>query len=169
MNPVLLTEDLKTGHRDIDQQHEQIFAWANELLFGESLGSAREELAKILQFLFSYANYHLAAEEWVMREHDYPGARWHIEEHQQFRARIQAFVESAGREGMTPELRLHLHGLVAEWLSDHIRDFDQAMAAFLREKQLKEGSLPDLDDIMEPGAELSDWMREALRDAGKGN
>ena len=164
-DPLQFTDDLLTGQADIDSQHAQIFAWANDLFFGTTQGTGEHDLRNGLKFFAAYVVSHFAAEQQAMAESGYPDTEAHVTEHVALRARVADLVEQMVVEGVTPRLKTEVHFTLSYWLVHHIQERDRALAAFLREA---DQDVPSVDDLLEDDVVLPDWMREAASGKARG-
>lgn len=161
-DPIPFSDDLRTGVAGIDEQHAQLFAWANSLLLDDPLLTPENRL-NLLRFLLAYTVAHFAAEERVMGEHHYPDLDAHRYFHSRFRTEVGELAGRAATEGLTLEILGILRRFMADWLTSHILVADKALAAFLLPRDIP---LPDAEDLFEEGVELPDWMRTSLPSRG---
>jgi hemerythrin len=125
-------QEYSLDHRDIDGQHQKLFAFANELHAAMAQGHGRDALSKTLENLVSYTKQHFASEERLMQANQYPDYLKHKADHDALTAKVVAFQHEfeAGRVGMTVELLQ----FVKDWLQHHIGETDRKVAMFLRSK-----------------------------------
>ena len=70
MKPLELTDDLLTGIEDIDEQHQQLFTWANEIT-SEEVVMDDNQLHAALDKLEDYVYNHFRAEEYAMDKYGF--------------------------------------------------------------------------------------------------
>jgi hemerythrin len=126
------TEDLETGVAMIDDQHRELFLRLNALLEACRLQKGREEIELFLAFLDEYVIHHFVAEEQEMAESDYPGISAHKAEHREFVMQMLAIKKEAREYGAGIHVILMTVRASGDWLANHIRKTDKAMAAHLR-------------------------------------
>jgi len=125
-------QEYSLDHRDIDGQHQKLFAFANELHAAMSQGHGKDALSKTLANLVSYTKQHFANEERLMQANHYPDYPKHKADHEALTSKVEAFQKDfeAGRLGMTVELLQ----FVKDWLRHHIGETDKKVAEFLKTK-----------------------------------
>lgn len=123
-------EEYSIGFVEIDQQHKRLFSLAEELHSAMSTGKGKDVLYPILKNLTAYTRAHFAAEEKLMRLHEYPAFALHKAEHDALTQKVLRFQADfqAGRVAMTVDLMHFLR----EWLVHHIGDRDCKVGAYLK-------------------------------------
>jgi hemerythrin len=132
---ILFTPDLAVGVSGIDQQHKEIFRRVDALLEASAKGAGRERLAELLPFLGTYVVQHFADEEKTMREAGYPEYPRHKGLHAAFLAEFTVLQKRYQTEGASTSLTLAVQKKVVEWLVQHIKKEDKAIAAFIKSKK----------------------------------
>jgi hemerythrin len=124
------TQELAVGVPYIDEQHQDLFRYAEELYAAMAGGQGKAVLARTLERLIDYTRLHFAAEERLMRVREYPGAMAHKAEHQALAQRVMDFAADykTGQAVVTEELMQFLRS----WLETHIKQSDMQFAAFLK-------------------------------------
>ncbi len=123
------TEDLRTGVDVIDEQHQGIFSWFNEL---KQATDERRTLfaAYVVTRLGQYVREHFAIEETLLREKGYPRFEEHVAEHEAFRSQLRELKMKAISDAMVSEMV----EMLREWLTRHILESDKDYARFIRAK-----------------------------------
>jgi hemerythrin len=142
MIPIELTEDLKTGIDDIDDQHRQLFKWANEIISDEMLADD-SNLLQALNNLEDYVYNHFRAEEYAMEKYDFNGQEKHKIQHSRLRKEVGDLFNRFKRDGASKGLMAELQYLVTDWYFLHIKEWDKPFADFMRSKNVSEVSMPD--------------------------
>lgn len=132
--PINWDPALAVGVSDIDSQHQEIFKRANELLSAVDHHSGKGQVGLLLEFLARYVKSHFAAEEGLMRKHNYPAMTEHMAQHQKFVADFQALRQRHATEGTTPEVVTALTDFVVRWLIDHIGTSDRRLGEYVKSK-----------------------------------
>lgn len=129
------TEKYAVNVQALDNQHQRLFATANELNDALSYGEGAAAVEPVLQKLVDYALSHFAAEEALMKRHLYPDLAKHRAEHEDFARKVTEFIEEyrAGKAGVPVELLLFLQS----WLKQHILVTDKAYSSFLNERGVR--------------------------------
>jgi hemerythrin-like metal-binding protein len=130
--PRTWTPKLAIGVPAIDQQHQELFRRADDLLGALSRGDVLDELVRLVDFLGQYVATHFKAEEKLMASRGYPELTRHQLLHQQF---VREFGQLRGEvaKGANSRLGLQLNSMVSGWLVNHVGTEDAKIAAFLGE------------------------------------
>src|ERR1017187_2094155 len=118
---------------EIDDEHKEIFEAVSNLQRVLSSRGPLLEIRKLTQRLAACTVEHFAHEERLMRASRYGSLRWHKQQHDNARRRVEQFVLRI-EQGDT-EAGLALVDYLAAWLRDHTRLADRMMGAFLRNQQ----------------------------------
>ncbi len=152
MKRLVLQDTLLTGIPGVDEQHRELYAWGNVLLFPAGLVAEDLEFVEALEFLAGYVRYHFTTEEQAMERCGYPRYEAHRWQHRHFRHEIEQLVAETRRGDPGRAVKHRLHYLLQDWFTGHIRYSDQRFAAWLREH-------PELEPLIPPD-------EQALRSAG---
>jgi hemerythrin len=118
--PRTWTPKLAIGVPPIDQQHQELFRRADDLLAALSRGDVLDEVVRLVDFLGQYVSTHFKAEEKLMASRGYPEL-----------VRHQLLHEVA--KGANSRLGLQLNTMVGGWLVNHVGTEDAKIATFLGE------------------------------------
>jgi len=143
MKPLELTDDLITGIDDIDDQHRELFKWANEVASDEAMaddGKFFEAVANLQE----YVKYHFRAEKDAMEIYDFGGLEKHTSQHKRLIWEVEELYERSKREGASKGLKIELQYMFADWIVLHIKEWDKAFAAFMKSNDLTAVPLPDV-------------------------
>ena len=122
---------LALGHEEIDGQHREIFRRYAALVKAMD-GRTDGDLTGLFDFLGEYAAQHFAAEERVMAETAYPGARLHAASHARFVREYRELRELWRANGATRGIAVKARIWIGDWLRAHISKVDLALARHLR-------------------------------------
>jgi hemerythrin len=125
---------LETGHGKIDNQHKQLIAYLNNLSSAFSSGKGKDEIEKTMEFLAAYTIMHFQDEEKLMQKTNYPDALTHRYYHESFKKTVAAYIERLKKEGPCDTLAENLISAMGDWLVNHIKGDDFAMAAYVKNK-----------------------------------
>jgi len=131
---ILWTPDLATGAAEIDDQHKELFVRIDSLLESWKQGRGRGEVDKVIQFLNDYVVFHFGNEERYMDKFGYSSTSAHKAQHEQFVKTFGRLKERFMLQGTSPELLEEANQLLVDWLKNHIRYSDKALALFLKLK-----------------------------------
>jgi hemerythrin len=129
------SESLASGSQDIDRQHKELFVRVNSLLLAVEKGTtAREEVAKIIQYLTEYVVFHFGNEEKYMAQYNYSSATAHKAQHEQFVKTFMKLKDRLMMEGINAPLAQEVKDLCVDWLVNHIKYSDRALGMYLKMK-----------------------------------
>ena len=115
------TEDLNTGIRVIDNQHQRIVEYINKLGHAQEHHS-RKEVSEVLDELVDYTLSHFAFEESLMEESGYAYINAHKKVHQLFVKRVADYQQ---RFKMDEDIAEELINTLRAWLINHIKNDDK--------------------------------------------
>lgn len=131
-----LDRSLVTGNIMIDEQHRELIGKIQKLVRCCKGGGGKLEAIKTLDYLADYTDFHFKEEERLQVESSYPGLVEHREKHAELRQAVGELYEMLREEEGPTDAFVHaVNKNVTEWLYGHIRTFDSAVAAHIREKQ----------------------------------
>lgn len=130
MQQIEWTDELEVGIGVIDVQHRRIVDYINVLIDSQG-GTARDELALLIDSLIDYTFSHFAFEEALMEEAGYEFLSVHQQTHEAFTRRINGLHEKF-KKG--EDVSSDLCQLLKTWLINHIMSDDQSYAPLVREK-----------------------------------
>ncbi len=126
------TPNLAVGHALIDEQHQELFRRADELIDAMMQGRAAAEMEQLLGFLRDYCREHFGMEERLMVTKSYPAVEQHKLAHREFERRFQEIEKDMAAKGPASSVVLATKDLIRGWLVNHIGAIDAKLAAFLR-------------------------------------
>ncbi len=119
--------------KEIDKQHKKLVELINELLISRHNNS---KIKNIIDSLFNYMDYHLAYEENLLSENNYPEFDEHKEIHNTFKNKIKDF-KSKLNNGDNKFLIPQIGRFLIDWLLNHIKVVDKQYISFLHLKGIK--------------------------------
>lgn len=125
------TPALSVGVAEIDEQHQEIFRRADDMLSAMKQGRGRDEVVRLVEFLGKYVASHFAAEERKMVASRYPGLAEQKAQHDAFSAKMREFSASIRGDATSTEAVIAVHRHVCDWLREHIQKLDTQLGAHL--------------------------------------
>jgi hemerythrin len=121
--------------REIDQQHQKLFALFNQLYEAMQEGHGNDVVGKVLTGVLDYTAYHFAFEEKLFRQYGYADEAAHRAEHAKLTEQAKTLVQKlhAGQAHVTMATLKFL----CDWLNNHILGSDKKFAPFLIGKGLR--------------------------------
>lgn len=128
-------ESLETGHAVIDAHHQELFRRVNRLVVACAEGRGDAFVIDTLLYLVEYTRQHFAAEEAEMRQSGYPALEQHRREHELFFDSVASLQDEVEQTGARPSLVGIVDRMVVDWLLEHVKVADRALAEWLRTAQ----------------------------------
>lgn len=130
---ITFDKSLETGNELIDTQHKELIGRVNRLTEECVPGAEKRAAVATLDFLLDYTEFHFSAEEELQREIEYPELAAHHSEHVKFKAAVDDLrVMLEEEEGPSEAFVEAVKKNVEEWLQNHIRTWDKAVAEYAR-------------------------------------
>ena len=124
---------LVTGNEMIDEQHKELIGKIDKLVECCEQGGGKLEAIKMLDYLSDYTEFHFGEEEKLQEEVSYPGMEGHKAKHEEFKKAVSELHEMlVEEEGPSDAFVAAVKKNVVDWLFDHIKNMDQALAAFVQ-------------------------------------
>ena len=124
---------LVTGNEMIDEQHKELIGKIDKLVECCEQGGGKLEAIKMLDYLSYYTEFHFGEEEKLQEEVSYPGMEGHKAKHEEFKKAVAELHEMlVEEEGPSDAFVAAVKKNVVDWLFDHIKNMDQALAAFVQ-------------------------------------
>jgi len=129
MEHIVWTQDLSVGIPVIDNQHQRIVEYINQLIDARQ-HSSREQVGEVLNQTVDYTLSHFAFEENLMEEAGYPFINAHKKVHQLFVKRVADYQQ---RFAMGEDIAEELLNTLRTWLINHIKNDDRDYSEIVRE------------------------------------
>lgn len=124
---------LVTGNTMIDEQHKELIGKIDKLVACCEEGGGKVEAIKMLDYLSDYTDFHFGEEEKLQEEVSYPAIEGHKAKHAEFKKSVEELHEMlVEEEGPTDAFVAAVQKNVVDWLFDHIKNMDQALAAYVQ-------------------------------------
>ena len=115
----------------IDAQHKKLVAVINQFNDAIAAGQSRRDLQKLFAVLLDYMLHHFDTEEALLEKHGFPGLEEHKKEHDVFRKKITAFLDTFLDTDM--DVTMDMAQYLVTWLSAHVFSTDKKYSVFLNE------------------------------------
>ena len=127
-------DSLSIGVKLIDEQHRMLIQRLSDLSKAIEMNQGEVKIAKTLDFMVDYTDFHFSAEEKHMAEQNYPGLEYQKQQHAEFKDHLKRLVEDFEEEGPTKALSASINVFLLNWLIKHIKGVDHKFGEFLNEK-----------------------------------
>lgn len=131
----------RIGDDTVDSQHQELFRLINDFHTHWLESRDRQEIARVLNQLISYAEMHFRDEERIMEDAGFP----QLVEHQQIHEAMIDTIFKLHASYAEGGLRLEMDAMkfVKSWLVDHILENDYLFRDFLvRQKKAVDATTP---------------------------
>ena len=129
-------ESLVTGNTMIDNQHKELIAKIDALLTCCEQGGGKVQAIKMLDYLENYTEFHFAEEEKLQKEVSYPALEGHRQKHEEFKKAVEVLYDMlVEEEGPSEAFVAAVKKNVVDWLFDHIKNMDQALATYIKQAE----------------------------------
>ena len=129
-------DSLITGNTMIDNQHKELIAKIDALLTCCEQGGGKVQAIKMLDYLENYTEFHFAEEEKLQEEVSYPALEGHRQKHEEFKKAVEVLYDMlVEEEGPSEAFVAAVKKNVVDWLFDHIKNMDQALAAYIKQAE----------------------------------
>jgi hemerythrin-like metal-binding protein len=129
-------EKYSVGIPEIDRQHQQLFAIANDYFDQREKQQSPELEERLLKDLLDYTEQHFNYEEDLLKKNGYPSYAEHVREHIAVFTQITAFSRAAAGvlDLRAAANKQNIAEFLIKWLSQHIVEKDRHYAAYLARK-----------------------------------
>jgi hemerythrin len=132
MGAINFDEKMRTGIKELDDQHLEIIEQVNMLIDAMKEGNGSDALDDILSDLEKKMVNHFETEENILKSHNYPKIEEQIQEHNKYREKINEFQKVNNSENNI-SLPIKVLTLVKEYIDKHLRDTDIAYVEYFKE------------------------------------
>jgi hemerythrin len=133
MAPMIWTEKMSVGVKELDDDHKQLIDLLNEAHEGLSRGQSREALEEVLDRLVEKTMSHFAHEEALFNRTGFPGAEAHRREHDLMLGTALQW-HAHFKSGCPPFLSEENISGFESWLDNHIQGADMLYGPHLNAK-----------------------------------
>lgn len=126
------SDSLSVKVRQFDDQHKKLVDLVNQLHDGMKAGKGAQVMGDILKSLISYTQTHFAAEERLMKTHNYPDFEAHKKEHNNLVMQVLDLQKQL--QSGKPVLTQNVMNFLRDWLTKHIQGDDRKYGPFFNGK-----------------------------------
>ena len=132
------SEDLAVGHPIIDNDHQMLINFANELAHAHQSGADSEAISRALGRFVQYLETHFHREEELFMATDYPHKEKHVQNHRDIEKMFRGFQAAMEVDPDMADLT-RLLNFLKEWLVKHIGKLDRSYASYVERAEKKHG------------------------------
>jgi methyl-accepting chemotaxis protein len=129
---------MAVGVKQIDEQHQQLFAALGRLVDTTTLEKGDAELKKALYFLANYVSTHFSDEEEIQKRYRYPDFHNHHRIHEAFKRGVARLVQKLEEQGASDALLAEVKHTCGDWLVTHIKGQDMKIGAHIRKVEARQ-------------------------------
>jgi hemerythrin len=127
-------DNLPLSVPQMDREHDELIAQANEFSAAGDRGACRAELKLRLTLLIEGFQHHFDSEEDLMRVNRFPGLKLHSDEHRKLMGQISGLRDGVGSGVVALCDALVL--FVRLWVEQHVARADTSFAQFLHDSKI---------------------------------
>lgn len=128
MSHIEFNENMATGVKEIDEQHQLLIRLINFLRDSIDSNKGEKVIRATIERMGFYASYHFKTEENLMDEYQYPDSSEEISEHKMFINKTNTWLENENCSD------LEVLDFLRDWLHNHILITDKKLGAYLNSK-----------------------------------
>ena len=133
MDKIQWSDSLSVGVELIDKQHKMLIQRLNDMTSAIEESKGPNEIARTLDFLIEYTDFHFSTEEKHMKTNEYPSLEEHMTKHAEFKTTLANLERDFKEDGATPMLADAIDTFLVNWLVKHISEVDVTFGAFLKD------------------------------------
>jgi hemerythrin len=123
-------QEFEIGIPVLDEQHHKFIDMVSEVQ-NNILTASREQLVRFFSFIYDYMINHFKTEEMFMIECRYPDTDEHVEEHREFREKIDFFYENF-KKNNTQFIVVNIIDFMKDWIIGHLLCSDKALGEWYK-------------------------------------
>ena len=133
MKKIEWDKSLATGIKSIDYEHKMLLERLNAVIEAIEKNQGEGAIAKTLDFLLDYTNFHFSNEEKFISGHGYPGLELQQAQHKEFKASLNQLILDFQQDGADKDIAVHIKDFLFVWLKKHIMEVDHKLAQYVKE------------------------------------
>jgi hemerythrin len=132
MKKIEWDKSLATGIASIDYEHKMLIERLNAVIEAIEKNQGEGSVAKTLDFLLDYTNFHFSNEEKFIESHGYPGIELQQSQHKEFKDSLNQLILDFQQDGAVKEIAEHTRDFLFTWLKKHIMEVDMQFAKYAK-------------------------------------
>lgn len=133
MNKIEWDDNLSTGIKSIDYEHKMLIERLNAVIEAIEKNQGEGTIAKTLDFLLDYTNFHFTNEENFISDNGCPGLELQQKQHAEFKESVNQIILDFQQDGADKDIALQIHDFLFVWLKKHIMEVDHQLAQYVKE------------------------------------
>lgn len=130
MKKIEWDKSLSTGIKSIDYEHKMLIERLNAVIEAIDKNLGEGTVAKTLDFLLDYTNFHFSNEENFITSHGYPGLEVQQKQHKEFKDSVNQLILDFQQDGAAKDIAEHTRDFLFAWLKKHIMEVDKQLAKY---------------------------------------
>ncbi len=131
MNKIEWDPSLSTGIKSIDYEHKMLIERLNAVIEAIDKNQGEGTIAKTLDFLLDYTNFHFSNEEKFISGHGYPGLELQQKQHKEFKEFVNKLILDFQQDGAVKDIANQIRDFIFTWLINHIMQVDRQLSNFV--------------------------------------
>ncbi|MBN1973467.1 MAG: hemerythrin family protein [Sedimentisphaerales bacterium] len=133
MKKIEWDKSLATGIKSIDYEHKMLIERLNAVIESIDKNQGEGTIAKTLDFMLDYTNFHFSNEEKFISSHGYPGLEYQQQQHREFKDSLNKIILDFQQDGAGKDIALQIKDFLFIWLKKHIMEVDHELAQYVKE------------------------------------
>jgi hemerythrin len=133
MKKIEWDKSLATGIKSIDYEHKMLIERLNAVIEAIEKNQGEGTIAKTLDFLLDYTNFHFSNEEKFISTQGYPGLELQQKQHKQFKDSVNQLILDFQQDGAVKDIADRIRDFLFTWLINHIMEIDRQLIQYVKE------------------------------------
>ncbi len=133
MKKIEWDKSLSTGIKSIDYEHKMLIERLNAVTEAIDKNQGEGTVAKTLDFLLDYTNFHFSNEEHFITSHSLPGLEVQQAQHKEFKDSLNQLILDFHQDGAAKDIAEHIKDFLFVWLKKHIMEVDMQLSKYAKE------------------------------------
>ena len=126
-----LTDDLLTGNKAIDEQHNELFKRINSTFLAAEQGKDAQQIYESLSLLEFFVFEHFEKEEKLQFDYAFPEFEAHKKQHDTFKKEYHKLKGKINKDSGDYSSVIRILDLMVDWFSRHIKRMDKKVSAHI--------------------------------------
>jgi len=135
MQQIVWSKEFEVGNPEIDSQHFDLFKNSVKLLNSVNIDVSKEDINKLIAYIYEYTNTHFSTEENYLKENNYPFIERQKRQHRNFTKSFKILKEEIDSNTKSKTYNMfRIQILLIDWIVNHVLKEDQHFGKYINEK-----------------------------------
>ncbi len=142
MQQIVWSNEFEVGNPEIDRQHFDLFKNSVKLLNSVNIDISKEDINKLIAYIYEYTNTHFSTEENYLEENNYPFIERQKRQHRNFTKSFKILKEEIDSNTKSKTYNMfRIQILLIDWIINHVLKEDQHYGKYINDKLEKKSLL----------------------------